>query len=235
MSNDYNDKKDDKFTSAMDDLKGLLDKEGIKLNADSSLDKGVKEDMIPTLNTVKIDISDIQDSAAEDSNILGTENLYLDNDSTPTGLPVLDGTITVIDDNESDSEDIDLDEYISDFEDDNFELTDFASSFEELEEKVESITAPEHIHKFEQDGTQSHQPIESHQLAESHQPIESHQPTDDNIAQQTISHGQLEMLKTELQNTLSLQIETAVNELKEKLTTAMHQEISQILDKLPPE
>lgn len=43
-----------------------------------------------------------------------------------------------------------LDAYISDIEDDSFDIMDFASSAQELEEKVGSITAPEHLYDFEE-------------------------------------------------------------------------------------
>ncbi len=227
MSNDDNGNKDDKFTSAMDDLKGLLDKEGIKLNGETN----TAEDIIPTLNTIKIDIPDVQNPSAEDTNELATDNDFSDNDSTTGDLPVLDGTITVVDENADDTDSIDLDDYISDIEDDNFELTDFADSFAELEEKVEAITDPEHLHNFElgEEG-ESHQPVESPQPVDSHQQEESHQSK--HSPQQSISSEQLENLKNALQQQLSQQIDTAVNELKTQLTDSMHREINQLFDNL---
>jgi len=117
----------------MGDLKGLLDQEGIDLTSEKSPENNF--DITPDTDTIPgsdIDIPDIS------------------NELPPTESPVLDGTITIVDAKESDSDSVVLNDYISDFEDDNIELVDFADTVKELEEKVESITEPEHLHLFEQ-------------------------------------------------------------------------------------
>ncbi|MCW8932978.1 MAG: hypothetical protein OQL19_22395 [Gammaproteobacteria bacterium] len=118
MNNENDNKKGNKFSSAMGDLKGLLDKEGINLK------------------------SDTQEAT--------TELPVIDNEISETELPVLTDSITKTENKKNQPDTTDLDDYISDFEDDSIELMDFADSVEELEEKVESITDLEQLHNFEQ-------------------------------------------------------------------------------------
>ena len=117
----------------MGDLKGLLDKEGIDFSSEKSPEKSPENNSNISSNTdtippINIDIPEI----------------------SPTELPILNGTITIVDSKESAPDSVYLDDYISDIEDDNIELADFADTVKELEEKVESITEPEHLHSFEQ-------------------------------------------------------------------------------------
>lgn len=111
--------KSNTFSSAMGDLKGLLDKEGIDIN------------------------SEIASDSASNTN----------DELSPTHLPTLDGTIIVTDEKESGS--IDIDDYISDIDDDQFDTMDFIHSKKELEEKVAAITEPEHIDQYTQQETEN--------------------------------------------------------------------------------
>ncbi|NOQ78681.1 MAG: hypothetical protein GQ546_04705 [Gammaproteobacteria bacterium] len=139
--------KDNKFSSAMGDLKGLLNQEGINLNSD-------------------IDATTVSGSV-------------IDDDSTSTFLPTLDGTITVVDEKDLSAMDID---------DEQFDLMDFTHSKKELEEQVASIT-------------------------------------------REVDHAQIEKLKIDLSNKLSIQIEKSVSELKIKLLESMKNEIDAFFKK----
>lgn len=98
-------------------------------------------DLKGLLNKEGIDFdSDITPESDPDS--------IMDENFTPPQLPTLDGTITVEDHNDSST--IDLAEYIADIEDEQFDILDFTNTAKELEEKVESITEPEHLYQFEQ-------------------------------------------------------------------------------------
>ncbi|MCP3849297.1 MAG: hypothetical protein GY694_03515 [Gammaproteobacteria bacterium] len=139
--NNESDSKNNNFSSAMGDLKGLLDKEGIT-----------------------------------------------------SKLPTLNGTITVTDEDADESE---LDEYISDFEDDSIELSDFAGTVKELEQKVESITDSEELKKF---------------------------------AQSESTNVLIQNLKQTLHRKLKLQIETSIDELKNKLLLSIKKEIDNLFN-----
>lgn len=117
----------------MGDLKGLLDKEGIDFSSETSPEKSPENNSKISSNTDTIPAIDIDTP-----------------EISPTELPILNGTITIVDSKESAPDSVDLDDYLSDIEDDNIELADFADTVKELEEKVESITEPEHLHLFEQ-------------------------------------------------------------------------------------
>lgn len=259
VNNEDNNKKANKFTSAMGDLKGLLDKEGINLNSAEQLIKNTinsanKSDsdnkIIPTLNMSDIEIPDVLEQK---------ENIPRVNKEVLSGdLPVLTGTITVIDEKESDfvpveapspidnyssfdsssaskssaiddsltvddslsvddslpvddailnknpitaniSKALDLDDYISDFDDDQFQMDDFADSVKELEEKVVAITEPEHLHRFEE--------TESGKV-------------------------QLKNLKNQLHKKLTLQIETKIEEFKSSLLNSLELEINELFKNL---
>lgn len=131
-----NSKKDSvsKFSFAMDSLKGILDQEGIikTNNKDSSAA------FIPTLTVDEVLTDNITDllisSTEEDLPIIE------DNNAHP---PILDGTITVIDDADTDS--IELDAYISDLEDSEFDIVDLHKSPGKLEEYISAITEDEII------------------------------------------------------------------------------------------
>ena len=143
----------------MGDLKGLLDKEGINISHSNSTDENIngQTDEIPYNNepptlTDDIDI-DLINQFEQHQHEKQTHGLdtSAENDS-PIDLPVLDGTITVIDQKPGSSE---LDDYISDIEDDTFDVMEFASSVEELEEKVGSITEPHHLQAFQESESQN--------------------------------------------------------------------------------
>lgn len=143
MNSENDNKKNMHFSSAMGDLKGLLDKEGINLNSE------INPDAIPTspahtLDNLSNTINPETPPLSEDIDIP-----LVSNEVPQPKLPTLNGTITIIDENESNQNQY-LDDYISDFDNDGSELADFAVSIQELEEKVESITDPEHLHLFEQ-------------------------------------------------------------------------------------
>ncbi len=248
--NDEDNNKGSRFTSAMGDLKGLLDKEGINLKSAEQLIKQsiddsentADEEIIPTLKTVDKDNSDQFEYPIQQADIP-----YNNDAISPINLPVLNGTITVVDENETDpvpigeslsdfdsltlqgdrdtspakdflladgslpadgsspadgSNSVDLDNYISDFDDDDdqFDMDGFADSVKELEQKVASITEPEHLHKFEQSESK-------------------------NI--------QMNQLKAQLKKQMTKQIETKINELKTSLLDSVKSEINELFDNLP--
>lgn len=198
------DKKDKSksFTSAMDDLKGLLDKEGIDINTQK--EDAIEASEIPTLSPDNIDTNDITEAINNDLINDFEQSLKQkpadiskpDDDAEAIDLPVLDGTITVID--EQPQKSTDLDDYIADMDDDEFDVMDFASSVEELGEKVEAIKEPEHLQEFME--TQS-----------------------ENVT--------LQQIKTKLQKSLALEIDQAIEELKNKLLDSLNREIDQIFKK----
>lgn len=186
----------------MDDLKGLLDKEGIDINTQK--DDVIESSEIPTLSPDNIDSNDITEAINNDLINDFEQSLKQKpaNSSKPSDdteaidLPILDGTITIIDEQALDSSD--LDDYIADMDDDEFDVMDFASSVEELEEKVEAIKEPEHLQKFME--TQS-----------------------ENVT--------LQQIKTKLQKSLTSEIDQAIEELKSKLLASLNREIDQIFKK----
>ncbi len=132
----------------MGDLKGLLNKEGIELNSHPSRET-INTDDVPVLHsytTNKQTITEPTDFAAANNKETGTAVIIDHPDSSD--LPVLDGTITIVD--QPDNEVMDIDEYIADIEDDHFDILDLSHSKQELEEKIGSITEPEHLQQFEQ-------------------------------------------------------------------------------------
>ncbi len=115
--------------------------------------------------------SDIDSTTVSDS--------VIDDDSTSTFLPTLDGTITVVDEKDLNAMDID---------DEQFDLMDFTHSKKELEEQVASIT-------------------------------------------REVDNAQIEKLKIDLSNKLSIQIEKSVSELNIKLLESMKNEIDAFFKK----
>lgn len=103
----------------------------------------------------------------------------IDDDSTSTHLPTLDGTITVVDEKDLNAMDID---------DEQFDIMDFTHSKKELKEQVASIT-------------------------------------------REVDNAQIEKLKIDLSNKLSIQIEKSVSELKIKLLESMKNEIDAFFKK----
>ncbi|MCN4144051.1 MAG: hypothetical protein LC437_02940 [Thiohalomonas sp.] len=106
-------------------------------------------------------------------------DLVIDDDSTSTFLPTLDGTITVVDEKDLSAMDID---------DEQFDLMDFTDSKKGLEEQAASIT-------------------------------------------REVDHAQIEKLKIDLSNRLTIQIEKSVSELKIKLLESMQNEIDAFFKK----
>ncbi len=221
MSTEDNDK-GSRFTSAMGDLKGLLDKEGINVKSQEKLvkkaiadsednsDIDISDEIIPTLKIVEPDNADLHDRSNQEVDIP-----YIHNDISPVNLPTLSGTITVVDESEpgfvpiddspstplvvESSNTADLDDYISDFDDDQLEMDGFADSFKELEEKVASITEPGHLHKFKQSGS---------------------------------NNAHLEQLKSQLQEKLAQKIEIRIDELKSDLLDSIESEINELFKNL---
>lgn len=206
MDDKNNKDKANKFTSAMGDLKGLLDKEGIKVN--SPQDSNPESPETPALDTSDIDIQDITDTIGNELITNFEQNLRnqqldgfgqdekissVNDDSASTKLPTLDGTISIVDEKVATSSD--LDSYISDMEDDQFDVLEFGSSIEDLEQKVESITEPEHLEEF---------------------------------VQREGNNEPYKMLKKNLQAKLAQQIETSLDELKVKLIASMNSEINKL-------
>lgn len=90
-----------------------------------------------------------------DSNPVYDSNSKNNEFSSPTHLPTLDGTITTVD--EKVTEAMDIDDYISDIEDEQFDTVDFVHSEKELEEKPAVTTEHEHYYQFEQQKTRNAQ------------------------------------------------------------------------------
>ena len=196
----------------MGDLKGLLDKEGIKVNPENSSDTKSP----PTPDILNIDISIPADKLVQETNIP-----LIDNENVPD-LPVLNGTISIVDEivdeNAPDSDSDELDDYLADFEEDNIELDTLSYTVKELEEKVESITEPEHILSFEQSEN------ERQLIDMSLQPDKSLQPN---------NSLQLEKLKISLQTKLAIRIETQIENIKIQLLDSMKSEIEELFKNLP--
>ena len=198
------DKKDKNktFTSAMDDLKGLLDKEGI--NISSPKDNSNDSSESPILSPDNIEVSDITE--AVNNNLINDfeQSLKLKSSNPPepedeesaVDLPILDGTITVTDEKTNESNN--LDNYISDMDDDDFDVMEFASSVEELEEKVSAIQEPEHLQDF---------------------------------LEKDSEYVAMQKLKTRLQEKLALEIESSIDQLKNKLLASLNQEIERLFKK----
>jgi hypothetical protein len=137
-------KKDNKFTSAMGALKGLLDKEGINLTRNNNASLEEFKSVMSNASITSQDMPEIDLPVLTESISINTLNGETVNEEINySEIPKIDETNTI--DAQSP---VSLDEYISDIEDDDEELQEFASSFEELEEKVESITDPGHLHQF---------------------------------------------------------------------------------------
>ncbi len=204
--NDKNDnKKSNKFSSAMGDLKGLLDKEGINLSFESD-SEATPDNPLHTVDSpsdiLNIQIPSLSEEIKKDnvSSTLEIDIPLISNEVPQPKLPTLNGTITVVDEIDSDSmPKSDLDDYISDFDEDKNELLGFANTIEELEEKVEAITDPEHLQLFEQNEAQ-------------------------NI--------QLRHLKASFHKNLAHEIETSIETMKSKLLESMESEINDLFNRL---
>lgn len=116
----------------MGDLKGLLDKEGIKIN--------------PPLNAVTESSNSEQPDCPTLDVCPGSDD-FSKNESIPE-LPVLEGTISVIDEINSDS--VEQGDDISGMDDDNFEMLDFANPAQASEKQIESITESEDLQHLQQ-------------------------------------------------------------------------------------
>ena len=155
------------FSSAMGDLKGLLDKEGINIGRPVS-----DKDTIPTLTADLLDneiISQFEeqlkssrqndtDHEQYSADITPVDG-FQDNPQDPVDLPVLDGTITVSDEEVPS----DIDDYISNIDNDDFDVLEFAdsvdnhsptitpdaahSSFSEITENIHYEQLKEKLHK----------------------------------------------------------------------------------------
>ncbi len=204
----------------MGDLKGLLDKEGISIGRPVS-----SKNNIPTLTADLLDNEIINqfEEQLRSSNQNNTNNEEYSEDITPVDslqdnpqdtidLPVLDGTITVSDEKAPS----DIDDYISDIDDDDFDALEFADSVEQLEETVESITQPEDLLRFEEK-TQTHHetPVKSSEL-DSHSPTIAPEAAHTSFSEITESIH-YEQLKEKLHKQLSFQIELSIAELKSRL------------------
>ena len=208
------------FTSAMGDLKGLLDKEGISIGRPVS-----DKDTIPTLTADLLDNEIINqfEEQLRSSNQNNTNNKDYSEDLTPIDslqdnpqdtidLPVLDGTITVSDEKAPS----DIDDYISDIDDDDFDVLEFADSVEQLEETVESITQPEDLLRFEEQTQSHHETPEISSEADNHSPSIAPETAHTSFSEitETIHY---EQLKEKLHKQLSFQIELSIAQLKTQL------------------
>ncbi len=232
----------------MGDLKGLLDKEGIDIGRPL-----LKNESIPTLTADLLNnelISHFEEQQKNHSDPLKSEPDSLPEDPQDNfDLPVLDGTISVTDEPLS----ADIDDYIADMDDDDFDVMEFADSVEELEEKVQSITQPEDLLKFEELAQNTSSPKSDVPPAESvkiHSTItetfseiisESHSKTSNAHLSQAITEVasnappsfndltttiHFEQLKEKLHKQLSFQIEISIAELKSKLLSHLEAELN---------
>ncbi len=133
----------------MGDLKGILDKEGINLSRNKSTRNELTQKESTSLERIISELDETSTYAQDRHEIelpVLTESISINTmqeEAVYSELANIDTTGT------TDSQHpVSLDDYISDIEDDEEALQEFASSFEELEEKVESITDPDHLHQF---------------------------------------------------------------------------------------
>ncbi len=200
--------------------KAFWTKEGISIGRPVS-----NKDTIPTLTADLLDNEIINqfEEQLRSSNQNTANNEEYSEDITPVDsfqdnpqdsidLPVLDGTITVSDEKAPS----DIDDYISDIDDDEFDVLKFADSVEQLEETVESITQPEDLLRFEEQ-TQAHHeiPVESSE-PDSNSPTIIPEAAHTSFSEITKSIY-YEQLKEKLHKQLSFQIELSIAGLKSQL------------------
>jgi len=229
--NNKDNKKD--FSSAMGDLKGLLDKEGINIGRPVS-----DKDTIPTLTADLLDNEIINqfEEQLRSSNQNGINNnneeyseditpvdSFQDNPQDTIDLPVLDGTITVSDEKAPS----DIDDYISDIDDDDFDVLEFADSVEQLEETVESITQPEDLLRFEEQTQTHHETPAESSKPDSHSPTITPEAVHTSFSEITESIH-YEQLKEKLHKQLSFQIELSIAELKSRLLDNLAAELEAV-------
>ncbi len=224
----------------MDDLKGLLDKEGISIGRSDP-----RNSSIPTLTSDLLDnelikrFEEQQQSTQQQStqqkydeinenpvdNNHADEIKALKNSQDNIELPVLDESISVTDENTSP----DIDDYIADIDDGEFDVLEFAESVEQLEKTVQSITEPEDLQRFEE-RIQNIPPHES--LSEQNPspiPVDSDE-LHTSFAEITQSIH-LEQLKEKLHKQLSFQIELSIAELKSRLLDDLATELDAVFKK----
>ncbi len=217
----------------MGDLKGLLDKEGINIGRPVS-----DKDTIPTLTADLLDNEIINqfEEQLRSSNQNGINNnneeyseditpvdSFQDNPQDTIDLPVLDGTITVSDEKAPS----DIDDYISDIDDDDFDVLEFADSVEQLEETVESITQPEDLLRFEEQTQTHHETPAESSKPDSHSPTITPEAVHTSFSEITESIH-YEQLKEKLHKQLSFQIELSIAELKSRLLDNLAAELEAV-------
>ena len=217
----------------MGDLKGLLDKEGINIGRPVS-----DKDTIPTLTADLLDNEIINqfEEQLRSSNQNGINNnneeyseditpvdSFQDNPQDTIDLPVLDGTITVSDEKAPS----DIDDYISDIDDDDFDVLEFADSVEQLEETVESITQPEDLLRFEEQTQTHHETPAESSKPDSHSPTITPEAVHTSFSEITESIH-YEQLKEKLHKQLSFQIELSIAELKSRLLDNLATELEAV-------
>ncbi len=216
----------------MGDLKGLLDKEGIDIGRPLS-----KIESIPTL-TADLPNNELISHFEEqlknqpqdpDPDPVNTQSSIEPEDTQDNiDLPVLDGTISVVDESVSP----DIDDYIADMDDDDFDVMEFAGSVEDLEQKVQSITQPEDLLKYEE---QAQPPLtpqsDVSQTISETAPAPLSQTTTVEASNCHPSFNDLtdtihfEQLKEKLHKQLSFQIELSIAEFKSKLLNHLEAEL----------
>jgi len=137
------------FSSAMGNLKGLLNQEGIQINASKREPTKVTS---PTLDAYHIPVL----KPAKKHTTKSTQDIFQHKNSTEL-LATINNQTTIPLTEEAIKESA-LNDYLSDFDDD-FDLMGLSETPEQLEEKLQAITSIEDIDNFKNDESQNQQLI----------------------------------------------------------------------------
>ncbi len=208
-----------KFSSAMGSLKGILDQEGIV----NRYNNNITDVFIPTLSNNEYrhtDTKALSDVSAE-------EHISVVGDSTITP-PVLSGTINVVD--VQDHASLELDAYLADLNNEEFDQVDFHKSPAELEQ-----TLAEFIEAEEADENQFSTTIDRlESVIESSipQPETDSLTTDEKLSLSAHSHrpGHINISLDIIQQQLAEHIELSIEEFKSQLIASVNVKLAQLLD-----
>jgi hypothetical protein len=220
-----------KFSFAMDSLKGILDQEGIVKtdNRDNSTT------FIPTLTVNEIltdDVADLRTTSTEEDTLVKAEQVYEEqiNDENVAHPPILDGTISVIDD--TDIVSMELDAYIADLEDDEFDIIDLSKTPIELEEKLATITQPGQIKDLELSDA-SNQEAATKMLKTS--TVSGSGSADMIVTDPGIKpiqeSTQAMITKENIQQQLTIHIEKSIEQFKTQLISSLNDELEHLFNK----
>ncbi len=156
MNSNNGKKQHNDFSSAMGDLKGLLNQEGIQINASNR--EPTKVVASPTLDAYHIPVLKPakKDTTKSAQDILSSQAIFQHKNSTEI-LATINNQTTIPVTEEALKESA-LNDYLSDFDDD-FDLMGLSETPEQLEEKLQAITSIEDIDNFKNDESQNQQLI----------------------------------------------------------------------------